>query len=261
MNRRIASVLLLTVALLALSALPAMAGTSRMLFWYPGEAGSTAEAKPVLDAFFAYVNPKIAPEALSGSYLNSVEGGSASLLKERPAVAIISFAAASQHPEALAGARPLLATLPLPGGAATERYTLVGTRANFRPGEKLLASEPLSATFVREKLFASLPADASVTHSDQLLLQLKKMGDGALDAIAILTPSEAASLKAVSAAWAQNLKVIGTSAPVPSARVWLLDPTWKGAEKFTAALLAAGSDPAARELLNEMRLKGFVAVP
>ena len=124
-----------------------------------------------------------------------------------------------------------------------------------------LLTTPTGSLLLQGVSLASLPADASVTHSDQLLLQLKKMGDGALDAIAILTPSEAASLKAVSAAWAQNLKVIGTSAPVPSARVWLLDPTWKGAEKFTAALLAAGSDPAARELLNEMRLKGFVAVP
>ncbi len=261
MTRRLAALLLFTVLLLGLGARQAMAGSSRMLFWYPGEAGNTAEAQPVLDAFFAYVNPKIAPEALSGSYLNTVEGGTACLSREKPAVAIVSFAAASQHPEALAGARPMLATLPLPGGTATEQYTMVGTRTNFKPAEKVFTSEPLSSTFVREKLFTSLPADATVSRSDQLLLQLRKMGDGAMDAIAILTPSEAAALKAISAAWAKNLRVIGTSAPVPSARVWLLHPGWQGAEKFKAALLSAGSDPAARELLTEMRLKGFVAVP
>lgn len=249
------------IAAIVLWTTTAFAGTAKMLFWYPGEAGSTVEAKPVLDAFFAYVNQKIAPETISGSYFNTVEGGVGFLTKEKPAVAIVSFAALTQNKEKLASAQPILATLPLPQGTATVQYALVGVRTTVNPGEKLLASEPLTPAFVRTHLFPNLAADISIKQDAQLLMQLKKMADGQLDAIAILTPAEANSLASVSAAWAQKLKVITKSSPVPSARVLLLSPTWKGAEKFKNALQNASTDPAAKDILGEMQVKGFAVLP
>ena len=255
-SRHIFCMLALT-SLLLIMPRTAMARAT-MIFWYPGEAGSTAEGQPVLDAFFAYLNQKIAPESVRGSYFNTIDGGLAEFKKSRPAVGIVSYAAWTQERAKLpAGATVLLGTLPSPAGTPTERYTLVGTAAGMKPGMKVIASEPLTLDFVRAQLFPALPAAAALSQAPQLLLNLKQIAEGKLDAVAILTPSEATSLARVSAAWSQALKVVAQSQPVPTARVVLFDPAWKGVAAFKQALLGIGSDPAARPLLDELRLMGF----
>lgn len=244
-------------ASLILHAGEASARQVRMLIWYPGEAGSTAEAEPVLEEFFGYLSAKIAPDSVTGKYFNSVAEGLAYLKRERPAVAIVSYAAWAQNRSALAASKPFLSTLPLPHGSAAERYSLVSRVTQLAPGTPILSSEPLGPGFARGELFPDLPADAKISGTPQMIAKLKEIGEGRLSAAAILTPSEAAALARLTAPWAQAIKVIGESRPVPTARVILLDENWPGALKLKEALLAGGGDPAAREILDEMRLKGF----
>lgn len=254
MRRTLVSSLLL---LLVLCPVIAHAGAVKMLFWYPGEAGSTEEAQPVIDAFLDYVNGKIGAGTVVGRYVNTDAAGIASVKKERPAIGIVSYAAWVQHKAELAGATVVLATLPLPAGQKTERYALVSATGKIPAGAQILSSEPLSPAFVRAELFPNLPADAKISQTPQLLFKLKEIGEGKSNAVAILTPTEAATLAQVSAAWSQGVKTIAPSKPVPTARVLLFDPAWKDVAKFKAALLGAGADPKAKEILTEMRLKGF----
>ena len=249
--------ILLLVMILVSASRPALARGVTMVFWYPGEAGSTAEGQPVLDAFFDYVNKKIAPDSISGRYFNGKADGLQYIMKEKPVVGIVSYSAWTQNKEKLGNATAFLATLPLPAGLQTERYELVAAGATLKPGAKILSSEPLGLNFVRQSLFKDLPADVSVTQTQQLFASLKKIADGSLDAAAILTANEAATLVAVSAAWAKSLKVVKQSELVPTARLLIFDKGWSGAEKFKQALMGMGADPAAKELLDEMRFKGF----
>ena len=52
MKKLIITALILTISSSSL----AYAKATKMIFWYPGEAGSTKEAQPILDLFFAYLN-------------------------------------------------------------------------------------------------------------------------------------------------------------------------------------------------------------
>lgn len=228
----------------------------KILFWYPGEAGSTEEAQPILDELFTYLNTKVAPDAVSGRYDNTVEGGLAAIRKEKPQMAIISYAAWAQHKGKLGDANVILSTLPAPHGQRTERYWLVGSAATLPPAPTLLSSEPLSAAFVRAELFPDLPAGAKLQSTPQMVAKLKDIGLGKLNASAILTPTEATTLSGISAAWAEGVKRIAPSKPVPTARVVLIDPLFD-ATKIRAALVGAGADPKARPILDELRLKGF----
>lgn len=229
----------------------------KMIFWYPGGAGSTAEAQPIIDEFMKLLSAKLKTDTISGKYFNTVDGGLAFIKGEKPVIGIVSFAAWIQNKEKLAGSSVLLATLPFPHGKSTERYQLVGPVDKIAAGANIFSSEPLSMQFVRAELFSDIPQDAKLTQSSQLLMKLKDIGDGKLAAFAIITPAEAAVLEMISAAWAKGLKIVSKSKPIPTARVVLFDSASKDADKIKTALIAIGSDPASKEVLDEMRLKGF----
>jgi len=224
--RRIALCLLIIMAL-SLASVQALARGAAMIFWYPGEAGSTEEAQPVLDDFLGYVSQKMGDVQIEGRYYNTVDAGLKFISEKRPAIGIVSYAALTQYADKLGAPSVFLATLPLPGGAATEKYAIVGRSKDLKPGVKILSSEP------------------------------KKISSGEMDAVAILTPIEASTLAQVSAEWARGLVQISVSENVPTARVLLFDPAWKDADRLRQVLIGAGSDPAAKDLLLELRLKGF----
>ena len=230
---------------------------AKMIFWYPGEAGSTEEAQPFLDVFLAYLNDKTQPYVIEGQYFNTIEDGLAYIKKRNPKVGIISFAAWTQYRQQLGQAVDWLSTLPLPHGKSMESYALVGRTQNIGPNIPIFSSEPLTGPFVIEKLFPRVPANAKLSSTPQLLFTLRRIASGQIEGAAILTPTEAATLKRLTAPWAKGLVTIAQSKPVPTARVVLFDPAWKDAPKLKAALLSAGQDPKAREILVELRLKGF----
>jgi hypothetical protein len=231
-----------------------------MIFWYPGEAGSTEEAQPFLDVFLAYLNDKIGPYVIEGQYFNTIEDGLAYIKKSNPKVGIISFAAWIQYRQQLGRPVDWLSTLPLPHGQPMERYALVGRTKTIAPNTPIFSSEPFTIEFVREKLFPRIPANAKLSSTPQLLYTLRRIASGQIEGAAILTPTEAATLKRLTAPWAKDLLTIAQSEPVPTARVVLFDPEWKGAAKLKEAFLASGTDPKAKEILSELRLKGFAGV-
>lgn len=247
---------LICAVLLALS-LPAHARNVKMIFWYPGEAGSTTEAQPVLDAFLEYINKKIAPDRIVGRYFNDVTAGLQYIMKEKPVMGIISYAAWMQNSSKLGNSKVLLATLPFPHGQQIESYSIVGLSPEIKANAKILSSEPLELNFVKQQLFAQLPDSVTITQTPQLFAMLKKIADGSLDSSAILTPNEVATIAGMSAPWAKLLKIVTQSKPVPTARVVIFDQNWAGAEKFQKTLLSLANDPAAKPILDEMRLMGF----
>lgn len=234
----------------------ARAGSAEMVFWYPGEAGSTAEAQPVLDAFFDYLSKEMAPEKVSGKYFNSVKGGLDFIANRKPKAGIISFAAWTQNRARMGGAKPILATLPFPGGRVTESYTLVGAKKELHADATVYSSEPMKLDFVKAHLFSNIPSGAKLTQTERMFVKLKQLA-GEENAFAILTPIEAATFKKLKTDWSKSLKVIEKSRPVPTARVIVFGQGWKDSAKFSEVLLGAGKDPAAAEILEELRLKGF----
>ena len=250
-----------TFAVAALMAAMMISTTSHakqlnMIFWYPGEAGTSEEAQPLIDAFLDYLNVKIAPDRLAGRYINTVEEGLSYIRTNNPCIGIVSYAAWMQNRQKFPKAAAVMSTLQTPGGGNTQRYALYGSVESVSPKATVLSSEPLSAKFVKTELFPDIPDGASFKQSPQMLFKLRAIGEGKSSYFAILTPSEAGALSRLSAPWASGLKRIALSKPVPTARVVLFDASFD-ASRIMAALEAAGSDPKAAEILSELRLKGF----
>ncbi|MBT3182651.1 MAG: hypothetical protein HN337_09130 [Deltaproteobacteria bacterium] len=234
----------------------AHAADANMIFWYPGEAGSTTEAQPVLDIFFEYVNKRIAPAKLEGNYFNSVESGIKFIKSKKPILGIISYSAYVQNKDLFNNAKALLATITNNSGGKTERYSLVGMGTDCSAG--IISSEPFSIEFTRNNLFPQLPADTTTKHVDQIIFELRKISEGTANSCAILTPTEAATLKRMSSPWAKKIKFISESEAVPTARLLLLSQSWDGTEKIKNTLIAMDKDEEGREILSELRLKGFI---
>ena len=232
------------------------APSAKVLFWYPGESGTSADAQPILDEFLEIISTKAAPDKFSGLYLNDVSGGISYIAKEKPVIAVISFAAWHQNKNKIGG-NVLLSTVTEPAGKSFEVYSLVGPADKIPSGATILTSEPLSLTFVSENLFPDLDNGARLTQSHQMLMELRNIGEGKSKNFAILTPSEAYTLSKVSFPWAKNLKTVSTSKQVPSARVVLLDNNWPGSQKFKQALLNFGRTEDEKTILKELRLVGF----
>jgi hypothetical protein len=250
------SVLFLALCVIFLAAKTAEARALKMVFWYPGEAGTTEEGQPVIDAFLDYLSGKLAPDKISGRYVNSADSGISYIRKEKPVIGIVSYSAWSQHKGEFPGATVILSTLPLPAGKRLEFYELVGREDKIPANAQILWSEPLSPGFIRAELFPLIPGDATFSQTPQMIFKLKEIGEGRNNSIAILTPTEAATLARVSAAWAKGVKTITKSKPVPTARAVLFDSAFD-ATKLKAALVGAAADPKAQEILEELRLKGF----
>ena len=258
---RIKTVLSIFVALVLWgNVCQALPTNARFAFFYPGEAGSTKEAQPVLNAFSEYVDDRISPYAIVCKYYNDLDKGLALIKKNNVQLAIISYSTWIQYRAQLPDGTAWLATLPLPSGEQYETYSMVGLSSNLAPGTQIFTSEPLGFKFVQDKLFPNIPEGVKLTKTPQILLKLKQISEGKIKGSAILTPMEAATLSKLSAPWAKKLNAIQVSNKVPTARVVVFDPVWKGRKRLKEVLLKAQKSTEAEDILAELRLKGFAEI-
>lgn len=227
----------------------------QMIFWYPGEAGSTIDAQTTLDAFFDYINKKIAPDKISGKYFNTVEDGLKFIKGAKPVVGIISFAAFEINKAKIPNAKVLLNTLPLPAGKPTEQYTIVGKVNNMNPSA-LFSKQPLTKDFVQKYIWNN--PNLFITIVPNILPVLKEVATGEKAGGIILQPMEYTTLKSMSQTWTKQLTVLRTSEPIPSAPlVTFGDSTLPFIQRLKDVLLKIGQDPTAAGIIETLRFKGF----
>jgi hypothetical protein len=232
------------------------AAAQPMLFWYPGEAGSTAEAQPILDEFTKYLESRIPNLKLSPKYFNTVDEGLAFINNSKPVLGIISYAAWEEYKSKFPEAKVWLATNPLPYGKKEESYLLVSGSAPGGAGMPIYSSEPMTKNFIVNSLGFSQAASLTPAPTSQILMKLKAIGSGEVKAMAVLTPMEGATLKKMTAPWTKNIKTVAVSKPVPTARVVLFSSMPK-IDSLKSTLLEIKNDPNAKEILDELRLAGF----
>ena len=245
--------LLVSIIILSKSFL-AFAAETQIIFWYPGEAGSQAEAQPLLDAFAKLLSTS-APTSLQASYFNDENLGRQYIEKNKPSFGILSYSVWEKwqvsHPES----KILLQTVPS-HGQVTEKYLLVGKTA---PAGliTLISSEPLSEQFISHKLFPQAQWKISARSSKQLLFKLKELAEGKWNGYCLLTPREAASFQALKSPWKQQLIFSQASQPVPSARLVVLNANTANLTEWKNTFLQLSKNPQAAEVLDELSLRGF----
>lgn len=235
----------------------AFAAAHNVIFWYPGEAGTTLEAQPILDEFLEYVSGKLKTSKLTGKYFNTTDGGISFISGSRPTIGIISYSAWESTKTRFPNASVWLATNPLPHGQKQETYELVSKGPLPAGPVAVYSSEPLSAEFIKDKLGFATLKEFKPQQTPQILSKIKSIAEGKTPGAAILSPTEAATLAKMSASWTRSLQVVARSKPVPTARVVLFGSLPADATNLKQVFLDLRNDPEVKDILTELRLVGF----
>lgn len=253
------------VAALIILALPKSvnARTPTILLWAPGAEGSAEQAAPLLQSWADYIKRKSGDQiSLKFAYQNeSVESGISKLKKTKPVAGIISLDAylvlSDQLPLSL-----LIQTRKLPKTDGTQSYVLL-KRAGSHDPTSIVLSEPLNEGFVRKILLqaATLPyKNLPLQYEAQILKVLKSIAHGERNDAILITSYQAATLKKLSAPWTQQLTQVLQSPILPSPPFVTFDK-WAGKfskEPFAEILLNMSQDAQGKEILQELRLAGFM---
>lgn len=246
----------LVTALILMLSTSAIAKSYKMVFWYPGEAGSAADAQPLLDEFFEYIAAKDSTLKITGKYFNKTEDGLKYIKSANPDFGIVSFISLSQSD--LANAKKIASTLPLPTGTTKEQFYLVGGKDETKTTQKtIISSLPIKVAFYRKNMAPDCGCGVKITEDKNLFSSLKKIATGELKVVALLTPMEKYTLDNIKVAWTKNLKVLKETEKISSAPVVSFGDKGDASAKFVKVLKEMSKDPEGKEILESLRLKGF----
>jgi len=123
----------------------------------------------------------------------------------------------------------------------------------------LIASRPLSASYIKGQLFPQWQASVQVKASSNVVGTLRKVGMGQEQAFVLLDQFEFANVSRLKTAWVAGLKELARSQAVPSAPLVVFGERLDAAtqNQLKSALLKMGQQTQGKEVLNLLRLKGF----
>lgn len=257
---------MLLLCLLLLASAPARALT--LDFIYPNGEGDAQAAQPYLDAFYAYVTSK-SGVAVSGTYYNDADEAVAALKTGKVSLAVV----APDFNDAQAakfGFDVIARTIPIYASRAYEKYYLFcgpdmnpAQLSGKRPPVAVYASRP----YTQELVEAVLQSDADTRNlittlkpTPEFLTAMRNVAQKKDTAFLFLNGYEHSvweKLKSADVDFAA-LKLAAASAEMPSsALVALKGAPREDVAKIKTAVLAMGKDPAAKKILNDLRLNGF----
>ncbi len=243
-----------------MGARPTWASTYKFLLWYPGAEGSSSQAAPLLEDWMNYLTERGLPVKLEAVYHNDAITSDIKLKKIKPAVAILSLEGyihlSTKHSLSL-----LAQTRKQPAGDGSNQYTILKNSAN-KTIEKLYLSEPLTEDFVRKIILRNTPQHSTVKleYAPQALRTLKKIGQGEIAAAILINAYEAKVLEKIKTDWSRQLKPVSSSPKLPAPPLILFEDWKKGFphDKFVSLLMAMPNDEEGKEILHELRMKGFM---
>lgn len=260
--KKIAAIIVLTILFSFVSNL--YAKDYKMVFWYPGEAGNTRDAEPVLAQFFEYINKKLKGDSISGKYFNSVSEGLAYIKDRKPQLGIVSWVSLKENEGQLPTFTVIAQTLPLPLGNRTDQFTLVGYKpakaGNWAPPEglKIYSSIPMGMEFLRSNLVPDIKGGSTIEPTRAMLMTLKKISqDAKSNEAALLTPMEKYTFDNMKGDWKGNISTLYKCKEIPTAPLISFGGKPAVADAFLKALAEMKTDPKGKEILETLRLKGF----
>jgi hypothetical protein len=227
----------------------------QMIFWYPGEAGSTAKAQSTIDSFFDYLNKHISPDKISGKYFNSVEEGLKFIRHAK--FAIISFAASEIYKDKIGPVQTLLQTKTLPDGKTVEEYTIVGRGEKPFWNIPLYSKQPLTQAFISKYIIAEDGVRLNAVNN--ILPTLKEVSAGLKSGAVLLQSMEYFAFKNINRPWVNQLNVWHSSKPVPTAPFIIIGELPAFTDKLKKILLEMSQNSEGKNILESLRLAGFAS--
>lgn len=209
-----------------------------------------------------YLKGKGLNASLKAVYSNaSVAEGGEQIKKLKPVAGIISLEAyltlADQEPIAL-----LLQTRKLPRADGTAQYRIVKNKNGTAP-ETLWLAEPLGPDFTKNVVLSSTTEALQSLpehYTDQVLYKLKQVGQGELKDAVLISDYQEAVLHQLPSDWAKNLEVVASSPVLPAPPLVLFTKRSDSfpSEELVQLLLKMDQDPEGQQILQELRLAGFM---
>lgn len=252
---------------LALTLIPlALAGAAAprvLVICAPGYPGTTAQAKPVMDAFAAAAERAAGWPAgsLRAVYHEKMEPGLARLAQDDAALALVPLPYYLQHAQALKLV-PRLQVVRASG--ASETWSLVAKKGAVRSAASLagweVAGSPAYApAFVRGPVlgaWGALPPSATLKFTPAILSALRRAAAG--ENVAVLLDA-AQSTALASLPFAAELETVYRSKPLPGTLLCSVGDRGKGPEleALLKALPALNEKPEGEEVLKTMQMVRF----
>jgi hypothetical protein len=225
----------------------------------PGSPGTTEEAAPLIGRLAEYLSFHLSKgTTVTGLYLNSIDGVQAAINKLHPRFAIVTLPYYLEHRTAYDW-RPQLMTRP--GGNTEDRYRLLVENGSPAGSWRALDGEVagtlcFTADPVARLLFdqpaSSLPFRCRPT--ERILSAARQVIRGELGGL-LVTDEQYVSMMQLPER--KKLRVLSTSTPLPTPLVVTFGPPDGPLNDIIKALLGMKSDPAAHDLLAELRTDGF----
>jgi len=225
----------------------------------PGSPGTTEEAAPLMARLADYLSTHSAGTPIvEGLYVNTLNDVERAIRTLQPRIAIVTLPYYLEQRVRL-GLRAQLATRP--GGRTEDHYRLAVATTNPAVSWEMVKGEVagtlcFTADAVSRLMFqrpaAALPFHCQPT--DRLLRAARQVVQGELTGL-LLTDEQYASLQALPEG--KSLKELHVSPSLPPPLVVSFGTPDGGAKALTKALVEMKNDPAARDLLTELRTDGF----
>lgn len=238
---------------------PAHAEARRFVFWYPGGAGSTALAQPVMDLFAAYLQQHTG-QPWQAIYFQGLQDGQHYAKTRRPSFGIVSHVVQQRYGNTLQ-LRPLLATRPAPHGKTKEARFLVRSRCTAESAPILYVAEPTSLAQLQRDFAAEtvqqLGSGLKIVATQQLLEMVKGNAAGQCHHV-LLNEREWATVQQLKIPWAQGLQAIKSARSTPTPRVVQFGTVDSSlVSQVRGALQSMANDAEGQQILEELHLVGF----
>jgi hypothetical protein len=229
----------------------------------PGYPGTTAQARPVMDAFAAAVSRAAGQPAggLAAVYHEREEPGLTRLGQEDAILALVPLPFYLEHGPALKLA-PRLQVVRESGAAET--YALVAKKGAVQSAQALAGYELLGApgyapAFVRGPVlgpWGAIPASAMVKFTAAVLSALRRAAAGEKVAV-LLDGSQTAAMGSLP--FAADLEIVYRAKPLPGTLLCTIGQRAKGAalEALLAALPRLHEKPEGADALQAMQMVRF----
>jgi hypothetical protein len=225
----------------------------------PGSPGTTEEAAPLMARLAEYLSTHSAGKpTVEGLYVNTLNDVERAIRKLQPRIAIVTLPYYLEQRVRL-GLRVQLATRP--GGRTEDHYRLLVAATNPATSWEAVKGDVagtlcFTADAVARLLFQR-PATALPFHcqpTDRLLRAARQVVQGELSGL-LLTDEQYTSLQTLPEG--KSLKELHATPPLPPSLVVSFGTPDGGAKALTKTMVEMKNDPAAHDLLTELRTDGF----
>jgi ABC-type phosphate/phosphonate transport system substrate-binding protein len=259
MAPRFAALVLTALAAIALST-PSLAGDRDVVFCLPGFPGTQNQAQPFVEKMLRHLETKLGWDkgSMAGAYYPDEAEGLKQLETQKPGIALLgpSVLAARYKPSGM----KIIAKVEVQG-RGEELYSIVvkadgPSNIEALAGKKLIGALVSDPQFVHNVLLGKKLPMGKVNFVDERkpLQALRAVARGQVDA-AIVDKNTVDHMPEL--AFAKDLKIIYTSAPIPAPAVVVIGDVVKDADKVQQVLTSLCGQPDGQELCKTLTISSI----